>query len=356
MSDLALTAPRPVVKDRPRPTEIADPARVLARDIGRNVGRILAALQIGDITRQRAEHVQSGLSLLDCVDQSAYHLALRSAGERLLEAQLEAALREYNEGVCKLLPSIEGLASDAVALAALSEFVTELGDRGQGLRDLKRRMDAAIQIIAEIQAADGAARYLSARLTNGPDAVADAATPPSGQHPLGRKASELLTRIVYLEAAVDNCVVILQRLKDASEALAADGTETSQTDASLDAQSQSQKRFAAATKTIKAIREKAVDDIAAQAGKTKDLPRLLDHASDADASHPPRDPFAASLNFKVPAHGPDEEAFRGELNALLSKIDSLYAMGQERDVHRAVCKAWGLEVVEEPDELEDGLF
>jgi len=363
MSNLALTAPKPATTNKPQFADVAAPARGLARDIGKNVVRILGALQIGDITRQRAEHVRAGLALLDSLDRSANQLRLRAAGEMLLAAQFEAALQDYNQEVAKLIPSIEGLASGALALAALSDIVTELGDSDHDLRDLKSRIDTAVQLIAEIQAADGAARYLAGRLIYDKGAhdqgtIPGAAQPDSERHPLYQKASDLLDRVVYLEAASDDCVVILERLKAASEALIADRPATAQTP--LLSLESPKEMAAAAAERIMAILEKAEDDMAAHAGKNSDILGALDRAADPATSYdlsgelePGGD---TGLKFTFPDPGHKDDAFSGDLSVLLSRIERLYAMGQERDVHRAFSKACGLDVAEDTDTLDDGLF
>jgi len=349
--------------DNAQLTAMADRARSLARDISKNVGRIIAALQIGDISRQRAEHVKAGLALLDGLDRSARDLRLRAAGEMLLAAQLEAALQDYNHEVSKLLPSIEGLASSALALSALSDVVTELGESGHGLRDLKRRMDAAVQIFVEIQAADGAMRYLAGRLANNKGAITAAGVHPftAESHPLDQKAAHFLDRIIYLEAAADDCVVILERLKEASDALIADPqTAVKASEGLPQSQTASQKGLAAAADRIRAIRNKAEYDISVQAEKNNDSLRLVDRGAKPafaeDSSDNVEAGSYAGLNFPSPALGPDDDAFKSELIVLLAKIDGLYAMGQERDVHRAFSKACGLEVAEAPAETEDCLF
>jgi hypothetical protein len=328
--------------------------------MSKNVRRILSALQIGDISRQRAEHVQSGLALIDGGDQSASALRLKAAGELLLGAQLEAALRDYDQQVANLLPSIEGLASDALALAALSDAVTDLGEGGHDLRDLKRRMDGAIQLVAEIQAADGAARYLAGRLATptGASAGTEAAL---GRHPLDQKAAAFLDRITYMEAAADDCIGILERLKEASEALIADRPATAQpSEGSPKSQPASPKGLAAAAARIKAIRSKAEDDIAVHAGKNTDILRLLDEAASPPHADEPDDELVAGsytgLKFTSADLDPDDDAFTVELNVLLSKIEALYTMPQERVVQRAFSKACGLKVAQVADAIEDGLF
>jgi hypothetical protein len=360
MSGLALTTPPPAKTANPELVELTDRARGLARNINKNVGRILARLQIGDISRQRALHVQAGLAILagltppDGGRPSASQLKLKAAGEMLLAAQLEAALQDYSAEVFKLIPSIEGLASDALALLALSDVVTELGDGGDGLLDLKHRMDAAVQLVAEIQTADGAARYLAGQLTH--NTGVDAAQPASQRHPLDQKASELLDRIVYLEAATDDCIVILERLREASEALITESAAKAPSPASTP---ELQEGFAAA-QTIRAIRDKAESDMAAHAGKNTDIFRLLDRGANPAISHEPHAGLEAGRYSDLKMTSPDmtlyNDALRAELSALLSKIEGLYAMGQERDVHRAFAKACGLQVAEETLAMDDGLF
>ncbi len=356
MAGLALTTPQPATADNLAFAEMADRARGLARDISRNVGRILGALQIGDISRQRAQHVQSGLTLLEGLDQSANQVKLRAAGELLLEAQFEAALRDYSHEVTKLLPSIEGLAADALALSALSDTVAELGDGGQELRDLKFRMDAAVQLVAEIQAADGATRYLAGCLKSdkGPIVGADASAPTLERHPLDQKAGDLLDRVVYLEAAADDCVVILERLKEASDALITEHPATVHT---ADMPLGSQKGLTGAAEKIRAILGKAEDDMAAHAGKSTDILRLLDCAAGQTISDDAHEADrCGGLNFSAPERDADGEAFRQDLSVFLSQIEGLYAMGQEREVHRAFSKACGLAVAEAHEEIDDGLF
>jgi hypothetical protein len=339
---------------------LTDRARTLARDINKHVARILGAMQIGDISRQRAEHVQLGLGVLaelgrsESLDGSPSRLRLRAAGEMLLAAQLEAALRDYSHEVFKLIPSIEGLAADALALLALSDVVSDLGDRDDALSDLKRRMDAAVQLIAEIQAADGAARYLAGRLTH--DKEVRACATASQRHPLDEKAWELLDRIAYLEAATDDCVVILERLKDVSEALSAESPSQAQTSMFP---FESQGGLEAAAK-IKAIRDKAETDMAGHAGKNTDIFLLLDRTANPAISHEPRAQLEsgryAGLKFTSPDMTLYDDALKDELRALLSRIEHLYTMGQERDVHRAFAQACALEVAEAEDDLDDGLF
>jgi hypothetical protein len=221
-------------------------------------------------------------------------------------------------------------------------------------------MDAAIQLVAEIQAADGAARYLEGRLRN--PTVASAGTEaPVGRHPLDQKAAEFLDRITYLEAAADDCIIILERLKEASEALIANHPATAQpSEGSPKSQAGSPKGLAATAARIKAIRGKAEDDIAVHAGKNTDILRLLDEAASPAVSDEPDDDLVAGsytgLKFTSTDLDPDDDAFSGALSVLLAKMEGLYTMAQERTVQRAFSKACGLGVADVEDMVEDGLF
>jgi len=346
--------------DKAQLTDVAGQASLLARDMSKNVGRILAALQTGDITRQRAQHVQAGLALLTGLDQSTRQRRLKAAGEVLFAAQLEAALQDYSQQVGNLLPSIEGLAASALYLAALSEIVAELGNKGHDLRELKYRMDTAVQLVAEIQAADGAARYLAGRLENDQGAVSSvgASGSTSDRHPLDQKASDLLNRVTYLEAAADDCVVILERLKEAADALIADDSSAVQRPAV--SRGSQKKRLEASAEKIKAILDKVEDDVAVHAGKNTDILRLFDHDANPTASPVQCGELELGgyegLKFTSTDPDCDDHTFSVELTALLSNIEKLYAMAQERDVHRAFSKACGLVVAEDTNITDDDLF
>jgi len=340
MAEPALKTSEEALTDTSEIGEIWDRVQTLARNISYNISCILRALQIGDLSRQRAEHVQSGLALLDGLTESAWRPKVRAAGEILLAAQLEAALLDHGHEVSQLIPSIEGLAIEALSLVALGNVVSELSAADPDYRGLKRRMQSAVQLVAEVQAAKGAANYLAGRLANADGAVVSngCSKAKSGRHPLDHRAAELLGRSAYLEAAADDCVVIMERLKDASDALVADPPIPVQNaDHGLE-----WGKGAAAAATIQAIRVKAQTDIAVHAEKTNDMFGLLDGAAGQCAALPEMTMLDPQL--------------KAEVSGLFSRIEALYVMRQERDVHRKICKAFGLDAAEEPESTEYDLF
>jgi hypothetical protein len=107
----------------------AEQATARARTIRGKVADAIDALQIGDITRQRLEHVADGLRILDdyaaglpADAASADHLAM-VAGHcaTLLVAQAEDALHAFRGEARLLMDSLDTLTSGAMRLLALRD-------------------------------------------------------------------------------------------------------------------------------------------------------------------------------------------------------------------------------------------
>jgi hypothetical protein len=101
-----------------------------SQHVGKCIGDVVMALQIGDITRQRIEHVDYGLGLLDEVlgpmagqrqaGQGEWplltdvqHQALLSFCYRLQSAQLADTAEEFDHEIRGVLASLQALAADA---------------------------------------------------------------------------------------------------------------------------------------------------------------------------------------------------------------------------------------------------
>ncbi len=94
-------------------------ASTLANNVRKQVMRMLVALQIGDITRQRVEHIQTGAALLESMTpaipvQDAARI--RAPLGALLAAQLDATLLDFNHEVEHISTGLEGLSRDAASL------------------------------------------------------------------------------------------------------------------------------------------------------------------------------------------------------------------------------------------------
>jgi hypothetical protein len=224
-------------------------AAALARDVRKTTGRILGALQIGDISRQRVEHVQAGVALLQ-LDDPAFSedqkARMRPVLAALLAAQLQAALDDFSREVAAISAGLTGLAQDAAALMRLRDLASggDEGGSGSALKTLEGQVAAAAGKVADIEAAASlaqvtgrhaaaAARQLSDRLDAVQAMKADVffmamnTTLKSARlgdvgRPLSTIAVELRSHAEALDATAAHCVAALTVLSRAAAELAGD--------------------------------------------------------------------------------------------------------------------------------------
>ncbi len=131
-----------------------------SQQIGTQIGQCVVALQVGDSTRQRIEHVHYALGL------SADNLEPESAQEpeptdlaaricRLQVFQLDGALDEFTREMGAVSVSLRGVAGDAGALAGRGRSLFGASGRGGGsfLEGLERKLEAARAIVGECRRA-----------------------------------------------------------------------------------------------------------------------------------------------------------------------------------------------------------
>jgi len=162
---------------------IAYEVSTAAKDIQKKVGRTLSALQIGDITRQRIEHVEQGLddletapTLVDLPHDQRERLS--NAVRWLLQAQLRAAATDFHAEAASVCETMRAIASDAEAILRLKDVVADGHNSGSHnvLEGLADEIDKALLVVARtdegVQGAEAvnrtaveAARALSGRIT-----------------------------------------------------------------------------------------------------------------------------------------------------------------------------------------------
>jgi hypothetical protein len=106
---------RQLATQRVRVAGVAADVAALAREVRKKVGGVLMALQIGDITRQRAEHVQFGLELLEGLDGDLVgerRERVRAAMLALLRAQLSATITDFRAEMAQIERNMVGIAGD----------------------------------------------------------------------------------------------------------------------------------------------------------------------------------------------------------------------------------------------------
>ncbi|MBS0411898.1 MAG: hypothetical protein JSR86_18410, partial [Proteobacteria bacterium] len=146
-----------MVAQRQRISQAAVGVTHLARNVQRKVGQALGALQIGDITRQRIEHVSEGLAMLAEVQgvNADQRERLTAYVHGLLAAQLRAASGDFYGDVGRIGSAMAGLAGDAGEILRLRELAFGGGDDGQGfLRQLEEHVGRALALVDEMARAD----------------------------------------------------------------------------------------------------------------------------------------------------------------------------------------------------------
>jgi hypothetical protein len=366
----------------------------LARDIRKKVGRILAALQIGDITRQRIEHVQAGLVMIDQLDpgllpdQRARASALV---QRLMAEQLGDAMSDFDREVSEIVASMSGLASDARALLKLRDLAYGEGGGSQNgfLRVLARRLEQATTLVEEIEtterevlktghASGDAAQILAGRLAAIQTMKADvqymalnttlkSCRIGEAGRPLSTIAVELRAHAGYLEQIANQSLQTLNKLIAAAAALIQDrpGQEGYKS-----AAEEATAALGAAARRICDASDRTETDIVRLAERGGSVLELLNRSTGRfgfqEEIGEALDRVAADLANLATEVAPCGDDIEDVVVGLLAKMAASYTMAQERTVHETFSQAWSItsanckapHPISAPDqnEMEDVLF
>jgi methyl-accepting chemotaxis protein len=139
---------------------IANDVKSLARAIQSKIAQVLSALQIGDITRQRLEHVRSSFEFLDEFKASAegaalseeMNEALDSVIDRLAAAQTESMVDDFERDCRKIMQLMQSFVDDAHSIMSLRETMHQSGDRAGNnfLATLERGVAAATGLVSNV--------------------------------------------------------------------------------------------------------------------------------------------------------------------------------------------------------------
>jgi len=340
----------------------------LAREVRKKVARILGALQIGDSTRQRVEHIQAGVKILDDIDAGAAPeeaVCIRAVLCALLSAQMDSTLADFSNDVAEISAGLEGLAHDAAALLGLRELAYSKtnGESDGLLRALELRVAAAAGLAAEIEQADALARdtgrqaasvaqTLSERLgavqTMKSDvlymalntALKSARLGEDGR-PLSIIASELRAHARHLEATATASEAVLKTLNETAAELSRDhgGARDSGAGAALEAAIASIKRAGEATEqeiATLAAQGEAVMQILTQSRQRLDFEKeiggMLGHVARDLARQAAQAAGAAKFGADIQA----------PLAVHFAKLAATYTMVKEREIQAAIAAKWGI--------------
>ncbi|NVP58391.1 chemotaxis protein [Mycoplana rhizolycopersici] len=141
--------------------KIAAEARSVAETVQRKIATALSALQIGDITRQRIEHVQQSFVMLDQYADTddgralseAEGAGIKGAVFHLAYAQLDETLSEFREKCASIFTTISSFSSDASRILALREDLA--GSRsvegGCVLAMMNRDLGHACELVHDVE-------------------------------------------------------------------------------------------------------------------------------------------------------------------------------------------------------------
>lgn len=138
--------------------EQAARVRQIAAGIQGKLASVLSAMQIGDITRQRIEHCQSTLNLLeDYVKTEAGMLTsddranLSSIITNLVALQLSQSIDDFDRDTAKIVETVASFRSDLTEIDGLRRMMTE-GGGDNAMRRLEGNVGVAREAVQEIEA------------------------------------------------------------------------------------------------------------------------------------------------------------------------------------------------------------
>lgn len=125
----------------------------VARSVQEKVGKVLSALQVGDVARQRIEHVQAGIAILldelPRCDSDQRAEALTQVAIRLLAAQTAALIKDFTEQTRVVVASIEGLAKEAERVLALNGKAG--GGGSETMQAIEEGVSLARNVVGDIE-------------------------------------------------------------------------------------------------------------------------------------------------------------------------------------------------------------
>lgn len=349
----------------------------IARTVQGRVATMLGALQVGDSTRQRVEHVVSALQLLDGTVHTLpepVYVEVAAVVHRLLAALLETSAADFDRDAALLVSTLKALQPDTAALLDLIE-----DDAGRNGRPFLIQIEEAVGEVAvitvQLQEADQRSGAMLGLINETVDEltrrleqlqrvqfnVQDIAT---NTRLLCRRHGDLGKAVSVVAGEVD---IYAHSLGNAMRGIGQPIRELSEVNAILATKRVAEGDSDMGSKLAQAlivIREGCQrTDLAVREGgdDARQLIELLAIAGDeigAELQLGTTMRQAAIALSAAPPLGVLSDEASVALGDLLPRIFALYTMAQEREVHTAnVPAAFAVAgaVVEEEDD-DDGLF
>lgn len=340
--------------------EISSSVGELARGLRKKIGAVLGALQIGDITRQRIEHVQHGLVLLETFAEAQALPAearrrLEGFMRRLLAAQLAATTRDFQTEVSRIGHNVSAIAGDADQIMRLRDHAQGRASDGEGsfLAGLEASLVQASALVQDIDAGERLAEEVSRSAASAAHALATqiqaiqnmradvqmmalnttlkcARIGETGK-PLGVIAIELRQHAGHLETSAARTLTALEGLSMSAGASAGHDAEGGATLVAGALQS--------AVERFRTTGEEIDSDLAAAAREGESVVDLLRRAVARFDFHGHVGSYLDKAASELAA-GADDSApvddLMPVLGAMLQSLARTYTMVQEREVHASM--------------------
>jgi len=157
---------RKIAEHRQNLGVIAREVGAIARGVQSKVASTLSALQIGDITRQRIEHVQGTFGLLDEFLNGEGRMLdadqrerLRNVINHLTAAQMAEMSADFSRDSQNVVQTIKSFSQDTNGIMKLRDQMG--GGEGNFMRALESSVSAAHEIVKQVDAAAGQANQVS---------------------------------------------------------------------------------------------------------------------------------------------------------------------------------------------------
>lgn len=339
--------------------EISQQVGGLARDVRKKVGSALAALQIGDITRQRIEHVQFGLSLLQTPEVLALPLDARtrlsSFLHRLLIAQLDATARDFRRDVSRIGLNVGAMSADASEILRLRDHAEGRGGEGNFLRGLEAKVATAFALVDDVEAGERSAEIVSRSAARSARELAAQVAAIQNMRadvqmmamnttlkcsrigetgkPLGVIAIELRQHATHLETSAGHTLAALESLFGSTGE--AENEESDDTERKVSAAAAAAEALRDAVERIRKTGDEVEGDLADAADQGGQVVAMLKQAAgrfDFDRQVGGYLDEALNLLSREAGESPIDD-LATILAPLMAKLSRTYTMAQEREVH-----------------------
>lgn len=156
--------------------DTAAQAKRIAQAIQGKIGTVLSLLQIGDITRQRIEHIQSMLDALDDFTASPEgktldhneNVILREAVLQMASAQMDETASDFQRDCAKIFTSISSFADDAARILSLRDELVDKTKNSDSnvLALMEQGITEACDLVARVQESSAEADEVVESVTN----------------------------------------------------------------------------------------------------------------------------------------------------------------------------------------------